>query len=177
MFSRLVLGRRQVPESCSGACEVSVPVGTPAFFADDGIQRSSVCSRLGQHNDKNLTEPLTALAWCQPCAGIWAGKPVFSQIQKSTKPPQRRSEEGSRKKVFPLFPLYVLALHSLFLWGKSNSTSNMVSSLKTDAMSGFPRSLMGVKQNGQRHLLCWQVNRDTKWKWRKRSESKAKHRH
>lgn len=59
---RLALGGCQVLESSSMACEIPVPVGTPALCADDGIQRPPVCNSLGQCNDKNLTEPLTAWA-------------------------------------------------------------------------------------------------------------------
>lgn len=156
MFSRLALGRRQVLESCPVACEVSVPVGTPAFFADDWIQRSSVCSRLGQHNDKNLTEPLTAWAWCQPYAGIWAGRPVFSQTHKSTKPWQRRSEEGSRKNVFPQLYMSWLFLHYFFGWSQIPPVRWRVPYKQTPCLVS-QRAWWGLNsnQNGQRHLPCW----------------------
>lgn len=110
VHSRLVLGRCQVLESCSMTREVSVPVGAPAFSADDGIQRFSVCNSLGQRNDKNLTKPLTAWAWSQFCTGIWIGRSVSDHTQKSTTTIKSSSKEGGLgKRWFPwLYSVLVL---------------------------------------------------------------------
>lgn len=94
-------------------------VGAPAFFADDGIQRPSVCNSLGQCNDKNLTKPLTAWAWSQFCTGIWTGRSLFSPTPEVYQPPLRAAPRRDlRKRLFPW--LYsVLVLCQLFLWGQT----------------------------------------------------------